>query len=187
MVDAVDAVASISCMPPTVMRARQGNGRVIRTVLALHIIQNETVSQVVRVPAVLTPVGPITPVPPMNNVIHLQMTVLKTIHPVPHKTACPIPNISLNKHTAFPFLKESITSCIVLHTQSSSRGMLVCCAEKKGFFPFWVGHPRWRGVPANPPPPPRLILPCLVPYWVLMRRLQALWVLLERLGAHAGG
>ena len=54
-----------------------------------------------------------------------------------------------------PFWRPTIASCIVLHTHCPSRGMLVCFAENRFFSLSWVGHPGRRGVPANPPPPPK--------------------------------
>ena len=63
---------------------------------------------------------------------------------------CPPPKGPVGtKIRALLFLKESIASCIVLHTQCSSRGMLVCFAERTIVFSlFGLG-----GVPAKPPPP----------------------------------
>ena len=65
------------------------------------------------------------------------------------------PNISLNQ-CCFLFHKESISSCILLHAQCPSRGMLVCFAEKKVLGHFWVRHPRRRRSRSQTAPHPPL-------------------------------
>ena len=104
----------------------------LRKVIALHITQNQTVSPVVRIPAVLTLVARITLAPRMNSVMHLRSRVLKTISL--HKIAHAVPNVSLNKYC---FSDPEGAYCLLhFSTISPSRGMLVYFAEIKRFYPF---------------------------------------------------